>query len=1107
MTSLLPPGDTDPFVLVDQIHDERTEERSADVETDRPERLWRRFIRDPFAVGALVYLILVTAAAIAAPLIAPYKPNFEDLNALHASPSGAHWLGTDDLGRDILSRLIWGARVSLRATFEIVSMAIVVALPIGLIAGYFRGWFDTTVMRLMDALFSFPPLVLALTVAALLGANLNDAAIAIAVVFVPSFVRLIRGEVISVREETYIESSQSLGSGPFRLIRSHIFPNVASPVVIQVALALGFALLAEAGLSFLGLGAQPPTASWGNMLSEAYQFIFADPTALIWPGLAITITVLAFNLAADGLRDALGRERAISAKRARQLGRWLRGRLVRSGSTPEPATVGAVGVRETAMAAPATDPVSAAASVAGSAPLLAVEHIRVEFNIKGEWLPVVEDVSFEVHPGRTIGLVGESGSGKTVSALAVMGLLPPGGRLATGSVGFGGRELTAMGPKELRKLRGAEISMIFQEPMTSLNPAYSVGNQIAEQVRVHNGLSRKEAWGVAVEMLDRVEIPNAAKRAREYPHLFSGGMRQRVMIAMALSCQPKLLIADEPTTALDVTTQAQIIDLLRSLLEEQSMSMIFVTHDLGVIADVADEVVVMYAGQIVEEAPVRALFGRPRHPYTEALLASMPQMTPTGMPLHAIPGRVPRPDELTESCRFRLRCDYAEDRCAEVPVALRSVQAGGSSDQQQLARCLRQDELHLWRGGEAGKTVAVVVAVAPAPAPTAPTRSSTTAREPLVPTDLISPSDANASGERAPDDEETSPIGLALEVSGLSKLFPIRSGVLRRVWGVVNAVDQVTLAIPTGSTLGLVGESGSGKSTLARLVMRLIDPTAGTVCIDGIDVTALNGSDLRDRRKLMQMVFQDPYSSLDPRHTIADTIGEPLVVHAEMSSAERTDRVVELLGQVGMGRSALERYPHQFSGGQRQRIAIARALAVHPRLLVCDEAVSSLDVSTQAQVINLLRDLQAELGTAYLFIAHDLSVVHHISDRIAVMYLGQVVEEGPAEEVYSRPAHPYTAALLSAIPIPDPTGRENRHRVVLRGEVGDGTTPSTGCRFRARCAYAMDVCTSVEPEPYQTPAGVSVRCHLHTEGPTLAGETVLSLSEKAAVARRPEATR
>ncbi len=534
----------------------------------------------------------------------------------------------------------------------------------------------------------------------------------------------------------------------------------------------------------------------------------------------------------------------------------------------------------------------APASVGGSAPLLAVEHIRVEFNVKGEWLPVVEDVSFEVQPGQTIGLVGESGSGKTVSALAVMGLLPPGGRLAAGSVGFGGRELTAMGPKELRKLRGAEISMIFQEPMTSLNPAYSVGNQIAEQVRVHSGLSRKEAWGVAVEMLDKVEIPNAAKRAREYPHLFSGGMRQRVMIAMALSCQPKLLIADEPTTALDVTTQAQIIDLLRSLLEEQSMSMIFVTHDLGVIADVADEVVVMYAGQIVEEAPVRALYGRPRHPYTEALLASMPQMTPAGMPLHAIPGRVPRPDEITESCRFRLRCDYAEQRCAEASVALRQVHADSSSDRHQLARCLRQDELHLWRGGEAARRW-------PSHPPRSQRRrrSSTPAVEPLVPADPVT--HANAPADRAPHDEEASPFPRALEVSGLSKLFPIRSGVLRRATGSVNAVDQVTLAISTGSTLGLVGESGSGKSTLARLVMRLIDPTAGTVCIDGIDMTALNGSDLRDRRDLMQMVFQDPYSSLDPRHTVADTVGEPLVVHAEMSSTERTDRVVELLGAGG----------------------------------------------------------------------------------------------------------------------------------------------------------------------------------------------------------------
>jgi peptide/nickel transport system ATP-binding protein len=635
--------------------------------------------------------------------------------------------------------------------------------------------------------------------------------------------------------------------------------------------------------------------------------------------------------------------------------------------------------------------------------------------------------------------------------------------------------------------------MIFQEPMTSLNPAYSVGNQIAEQVRVHQGLSRKNAWALAVEMLDNVEIPNAAKRAREYPHLFSGGMRQRVMIAMALSCRPKLLIADEPTTALDVTTQAQIIDLLRSLLAAHSMSMIFVTHDLGVIADVADDVVVMYAGQIVEKAPVHALYGRPRHPYTEALLASMPQMTPTGVPLHAIPGTVPRPDEVTESCRFRLRCDYAEERCAETSIALQPADAERSPDQRQLARCLRRNELHLWRGGKAVEAVAI----APSPVSLTPTRRSTPAPGVLAATDAFPPPSSVTGADTLGQDEATGPVRSALEVSGLSKQFPIRAGVLRRVAGSVRAVDRVTLAIATGSTLGLVGESGSGKSTLARLVMRLIEPTAGTVRIDGIDVTALKGSAMRDRRDLMQMVFQDPYSSLDPRHTIADTVGEPLVVHTEMNSAERTDRVVELLGQVGMKRFVLERYPHQFSGGQRQRIAIARALAVHPRLLVCDEAVSALDVSTQAQVINLLRDLQAELGIAYLFIAHDLSVVHHISDRIAVMYLGQVVEEGPAEDVYSRPTHPYTAALLSAIPIPDPTGREHRQRLVLGGEVGDATAESAGCRFRDRCAHAMGVCASIEPEPYLTPSGVSVRCHLHTEGPALAGETVLSLSDTA----------
>jgi peptide/nickel transport system ATP-binding protein len=1047
MSLALPPSSQDPLVGPDALLRPR-EDHTEGQEERRPRAgFWRRFRHQPFALGGLAFLLLVTVAAIFAPLIAPYPPDLQNLNITNAGPSALHWLGTDDLGRDILSRLIWGGRISMRATFEIVGIAVLFAIPLGLIAGFFRGAVDSVIMRAMDAMFSFPPLILALTVAALLGSSVNDTAIAIAIVFIPSFVRLLRGEVIAVREENYIEAVRSLGATSGRLVRRHVVPNVASPVIIQISLSLGFALLTEAGLSYLGIGEQPPTPSWGSMMNEGYQFIFTTPWALVFPGLAIMLTVLSFNLVADGLRDALGRDRPkgsslVSAARDNRISRLAKLRGI----------------------APRADRPSVTAPVVGrnsDGSLLGVENLRVEFLTNGQWLPVMEDASFTVSRGKTLGLVGESGSGKTVSALAVMGLLPSRGCRAGGTARFEGRDLMRLSPADFRQIRGNEISMIFQEPMTSLNPAYTVGNQIAEQVRTHRHLSKAESWKAAVEMLDRVEIPHAATRARDYPHAFSGGMRQRVMIAMALSCSPKLLIADEPTTALDVTTQAQIVELLHTLQREEDMAMIFVTHDLGVIADVADDVVVMYAGQIVEHTGATALFTRPRHPYTEALLNSIPQITPPGEPLHFIPGMVPRPDQVPQGCRFHPRCSYAIDACVSTPVLLRPPGrdgtgpiGGGSSSEETatvLSRCLRQDEL----------TLAGAREVAEPPAAAAP-----------------------PAAERRPP---------LLLVKGLSKQFPLRTGLLQRVSGSVNAVDGVDLSIAPGTTLGLVGESGSGKSTLARLVTRLIEPTEGSVELDGTDITALRGPKLRRERQSMQMVFQDPYSSLDPRQSILEVVGEPLRIHTDLNRAQRQQRVIELLGNVGIGPHVLGRQPHEFSGGQRQRIAIARALALEPSLLVCDEPVSALDVSTQSQVINLLSDLQDRLGLAYLFIAHDLSVVRHLSDRIAVMYLGQIIEEGDANEVYLRPTHPYTAALLSAIPVPDPGRALARPHIVLTGEVETGQSVTTGCRFRQRCPFAMDICASVDPEPFVTPGGTTVRCHLHTEGPTLGGDTVANL--------------
>ncbi len=677
--------------------------------------------------------------------------------------------------------------------------------------------------------------------------------------------------------------------------------------------------------------------------------------------------------------------------------------------------------------------------------LLDVRDLTVEFGTTGGTLRVVDGVSFAVGRGETLGLVGESGCGKSVSSLAVMGLIPPrSGRVRADAMRLGTHDLLSVRRAELRAMRGPEMAMIFQEPMTSLNPAFTVGNQIAESVRTHQKVSRGRAKARAVEMLDRVGIPDPARRAQDYPHAFSGGMRQRAMIAMALANDPQLLIADEPTTALDVTIQAQIIELLRVLQRENDMAIIFVTHDLGVVADICDRVVVMYAGQVVEESALDPVFARPRHPYTAGLLASMPQSTPPGSLLTVIPGQVPTPDAWPAGCRFAARCEHREPACEEAPIEWLAVADRG-------VRCRRAEGLEL-----AGSTHT-----------------------------------EHESGVALDTRDGEPPL---VEVTGLRKEFPVRSSVLRREIGTVRAVDGIDFAIRAGETLGLVGESGSGKSTVARLLLRLVEPTAGTVRVAEAEVSALGKRELRDARREMQMVFQDPYSSLDPRQTIAETIGEPMEVHLGLNRGERDERVRTLLGQVGMGPYALRRYAYEFSGGQRQRIAIARALALDPRLVVLDEPVSSLDVSTQSQVINLLTDLQDRLGLTYLFIAHDLSVVRHLSDRIAVMYLGRIVEQGPAEEIYTRPRHPYTEALLSAIPVPDPTYQRTRARIVLRGDVPSPLAPPSGCRFRTRCRYAMDVCATEDPPVYIAPGSTTVACHLHVTGPTLAGAPVTELA-------------
>jgi peptide/nickel transport system permease protein len=610
-------------------------------------------------LGALVLLAALGVVALLAPWIAPYDPDAVDFADRFSTPSAAHWLGTDDLGRDLLSRLCFGARVSLRASFQVVLTALSFALPIGLLAGYLGGRIDDLLMRLMDAVLSFPPLILAIAVAGILGPGLTNLMIAISILFIPGFARVIRAQTLAVRQETFIEASIAAGTQTHEILRRRVLPNVASPLIVQASLALGVALLAEAGLSFLGLGLQPPAASWGAMLRRAHQFIFTDPWLMLAPGLAIASTVLAFNTVGDGLRDALGIARSAQRRAS-----------------------GALGLTPTLSPAPATD--------SPSEPLLSVSGLTIELTTAGAPVKVVEDLDFHLARGEILGLVGESGAGKTMTALAIMRLIPAGfGRIARGSVHFEGRDLLSLPFSQMRRVRGGEIAMIFQDPMSSLNPVYSIGDQIAEAVMLHEGAARAVARRRALEMLDRVGIPEARRRMDQYPHQFSGGMRQRAMLAMALSCRPRLLIADEPTTALDVTIQAQILDLLRSLQRELGLAVLFVTHDLGVVADVCDRVAVMYAGQLVEEGPLVPFFERPRHPYSEGLLAAMPRMSARDEALYAIPGQVPPAGAAPLGCRFQPRCRHAQQTCRVDALPLASAGEG------RRVRCLRYDELEL----------------------------------------------------------------------------------------------------------------------------------------------------------------------------------------------------------------------------------------------------------------------------------------------------------------------------------------------------------------------------------------------------------------------------
>ena len=663
----------------------------------------------------------------------------------------------------------------------------------------------------------------------------------------------------------------------------------------------------------------------------------------------------------------------------------------------------------------------------GSAtPLLALRGLSTHLGSETSPVRAVDEVSFELHRGETFVLLGESGCGKSMIALSIMRLLPHSGRIVDGDVLLDGQSLRVLSEAEMRAERGGRIGMIFQEPMTSLNPVMTVGNQVGEAVRLHDPDNRQRVEARVIELFRSVGIPDPARRIHEYPHQLSGGMKQRVMIAMALAGRPEVLIADEPTTALDVTIQAQVLDLLKDLQRETGMAILLITHDLGVVAEMADRVGVMYAGQLMEINDVDAFFKRPAHPYSRKLFRSVPDAGKRGKGLDVIPGIVPPLNQVFTHCRFAERCELAFDSCrTELPPWRGEPSAG--------YRCLLEPD----RLGRLADTVGV-------------------------------------SNDSTDQDAKA-----LLDVRGLKVHFPIHKGVLRRVVGHVKAVDGVDLAIPTRRTVALVGESGCGKTTVGKAILQLQRPSAGEVRFDGHDLVRMRGKELRRLRRDFQIVFQDPASSMNPRMLVEDIVAEGLVAQGVGGNRQQRRAVVEqLLTQVGMQPGAADRYPHEFSGGQRQRIAIARALALKPRLIICDEPTSALDVSVQAQVLNLLKKLQREMGLSYLFITHNISVVAYLAHEVAVMYLGRIVEYGDVEQVLQEPLHPYTSALLSAVPVADPD--HDRQVIRLEGDMPSPIDPPSGCHFHPRCPQAFDRCRNEYP-PTVERDGRKVACWLHVD--------------------------
>jgi len=962
----------------------------------------RDLLRRPASAFGTSVVVLFVLLAILAPWIAPYGPTEQIYADARQPPSAAHWFGTDHLGRDVFSRIVHGARSILSLTGLGALLAVGAGTVFGLLSGYLGGWFDELLMRVFDSVLAIPALLLALVLLGTVGPSRASVLAVIAVVYTPIVARVVRSETLAIKSLGFVETARLQGERLPRILLREILPSVLPALSVEAALRFSYGIFLVASLGFLGVGVQPPSPDWGLMVKEARTYIRLAPWSLYFPVGAISLLVIGVNLTADGLKRALRPATEELSPRARR--RILRARKTAGGANDADGSEGA---------------------------LASLDGVTVSYFQEGRWLDAVRDVSLEILPGETVGLVGESGSGKSTLALAVAQYLAANGAVRGGRIRFDGRDLLGLSPRDLREIRGAQIGLVPQDPLASLNPSIRVGEQVAEIVRRHAGASTGAARTAAVEHLRRVRIADPERVARRYPHQLSGGMQQRVMIAMGLSTSPRLLLFDEPTTGLDVTTEAAILDLVSELLGSGDRASLYITHDLGVVSRVATRVAVLYAGELVETGPTDGLLRAPRHPYTRGLLASLPRLETGRGALPSMRGSIPALDAIPTGCVFRPRCPWAAEVCEERPP-IEAIEGD------RTIRC------HRW-------------------------------------TEIGAPQEAPRGVETAAEDRDRRVVVSAEDVE---TAFPIPRSLVeilrRRDRLTVRAVDGVTLSIDEGRTLGLVGESGSGKTTLARTILGLEARRAGSIRLDGEVLPPTLRGRKRGTLKRLQAVSQDPDQALNPHSTVGAALARPLITLAGLRRSEARTEAVRMLERVGLSASYASRLPGQLSGGEKQRVAIARAVAAGPDLVLFDEATSSLDVSVQARILNLLAGLQSGGAGAYLLITHDLAVVSHLSDGIGVLYLGRLMEIGSTGEVLAPPYHPYTEALLSAFPS---LGRSEAHaHVRLEGEIPSPIDRPSGCPFHTRCPRTLGaVCVEREPPWRRTETGHAIYCHIPLE--------------------------